>query len=209
MAPLLGQGNQMLATLSLPDRHFAHSQYGPGRMAHIRYRTRLMALMGAGVTVGLLPNELFLGKDGDYSMLTGFRLAMAEALFFGALAVRRAPQTALATLTGTLGVFLLFLADFFLFPLGLLDHPPAVLATAYTVTPLVIIGITGIFPLVLVEGVCLVAVVGSFLGVGSWRVWSRLSSTCLRPSGAGHCPGWACYGCRASPCAPWLPAIFP
>ncbi|HKJ71859.1 MAG TPA: diguanylate cyclase [Gammaproteobacteria bacterium] len=156
----------MGTALSLPAWLMAPPQFGAARMAHVRYRTRLLALMGAAVTIGLLPNELFLGHRIDFPLMVAFRTAMALALFFAALAVRRARQTTAASLSGTLGVFLLFLADLFLFPLGLLHRPPAALATAYTVTPIALIGISGIFPLALAEGVVLIAVVGTFFGGG-------------------------------------------
>lgn len=132
------------------------------RMAHIRYRTRLMALMGGAVTLGLLPNELLLGRAVDYPLLVAFRLGIAGSLFVGALAISRSPQTRFHALTGALVVFLLFLAGFFLFPLGLLKEPPPILATAYTMTPIAILAIGGIFPLVLTEGALLTTVIIAF-----------------------------------------------
>lgn len=132
------------------------------RMAHIRYRSRLMALVGAAVTLGLLPNELLLGKALDYPLLVGFRLGVAGALFLGALAIRRSPQTPSAALAGTFTVFLLFLAGFFFFPLGLLDNPPPILATAYTMTPVAILAFGGVFPFRISEGALLIAVILGF-----------------------------------------------
>lgn len=156
----------MSTVLNLPAWLEAPERFGAARMAHIRYRTRLMALMGAAVTLGLLPNELILGRPPDYALLVGFRVGLAAALFFAALAVRHAPQTTVNTLAGTLGVFLLFLAGFFLFPLGLLTQPAPSLATAYTLSPVMIVAISGVFPYALAEGLFLIAVAGSFFGAG-------------------------------------------
>lgn len=133
------------------------------RLAHIRHRARIMALMGGAVALGLLPNELLLGKGADSPLLVAFRLGIAASLFFGGFAISRSPQTRFHVLTGTLGVFLLFLAGFFLFPLGLFEKLPPTMATAYAMTPVAILAIAGIFPFLVTEGVLLIGVVVGFL----------------------------------------------
>ncbi len=132
------------------------------RLAHIRYRARIMALMGGAIALGLLPNELLLGNTKESPLLVVFRLGIAAFLSFGAFALSRSPPTRFHVLGGTLGVFLLFLAGFFLFPLGLFDRLPPGFATAYAMTPLAILALAGIFPFLISEGALLVGVVVGF-----------------------------------------------